>query len=166
LLALFFSACSRVDVKVSVVSDEKNEIVELIGQLAHADESTRERAFQELQTYLVIETDVPEFSERLTLFHKHAPHSCKAEHEAQTLYVLELFARQEDVSSVLVKQSLRSKHARVRSKALELAHFSDNAIDEMLLGFEPDQENLQAYMIALQKLGTLEAEQRLSELGR
>ena len=144
---------------------ERSEMVELIGLLAHPNELNRARAHEQLLQYLVVDVDAPDYPDRLTLFHKFAPHACRADHEAQTLHILELFAAQEDITSILVVQCLRSPHASVRAAALELAHFSDNAVDEALLEFEPDAATLESYRIALKKLGTPEAAARLSRLG-
>ena len=138
--------------------------VELIALLAHPNELTRTRAHNELLRYLVKETEDPEYYDHLTLFHKHAPHACKKGHEAQTLHILGLFAAQEDISSILVQQCLRSKSAKVRATALEIAHFADNRIDELLLAFEPDAETVESYRIALKNLGTKPALKRLAEM--
>ena len=138
--------------------------VELIGLLGHPNELTRTRAHQELWRYLVADTAAAEFADRLTKFHKYAPHACKAGNEAQTLHILGLFAAQLDISSILVDQCLRSPHPRVRATALELAHFSDNSVDDVILAFAPDPETLFSYKIALQKLGTPEAAARLVEI--
>jgi hypothetical protein len=138
--------------------------VELIALLAHPNELTRTRAHAELRRYLVEETEAPEYYDRLTLFHKHAPHACKRGHEAQTLHILGLFAAQKDISSILVKQCLRSESARVRGTALEIAHFTDNRIDEELLAFVPDAETVESYRIALKNLGTAQALKRLAEM--
>ena len=166
VLGLFLVACDRemrTD-EISSVPREKNETIELIGQLADPDGSIRGRAYKELQRYIVVETDAPEFSERLTRFHKHAPHACKAENEAQTLSILNLFEAQQDITSVLVTQCLGSKHATVRAKALGLAYLSDNSISETLLAFDPDPKTAAAYTVALMKLGTPEALERIAEL--
>ena len=138
--------------------------VELIKLLAHPNELTRVRAHQRLHRFLVVETEHADYADRLTRFQKYAPHACKANHEPQTLHILGLFAAQQDISSILVKQCLDSPHARVRATALELAHFSDNAIDEELLAFQPDRSTLASYKIALHKLGTPEAARRLAEI--
>ncbi len=141
-------------------------IVELIGLLDHPNELTRTLAHQELWRQLVVETSAPQHPDRLTRFHKFAPHACKAGSEVQTLHILGLFAAQSDISSILLKQCLRSPHSRVRATALEFAHFSDNAVDETLLAFEPDPTTIVSYRIALQKLGTAEALERLAEIAR
>ena len=138
--------------------------VELIGLLSHPNELTRTLAHQELWRQLVVETGAAEYPDRLTRFHKFAPHACKAGNEAQTLHILGLFAAQGDLSSILVKQCLSSPHPLVRATALELAHFADNPIDETLLAFEPDVATLASYLIALQRLGTAEAVARLAEV--
>ena len=122
--------------------------VELIALLAHPNELTRTRAHIELRRCLVEETGAPEYYDHLTLFHKHAPHACKKGHEAQTLHILGLFAAQKDVTSILVKQCLRSDSAKVRATALEIAHYTDNRIDEALLAFVPDAETIESYRIA------------------
>ena len=147
-----------------LVAVEGLATVELIALLAHPNELTRTRAHPELLRYLVVDIAAPEYPDRLTRFHKYAPHACKAEHEAQILHILGLFAAQQDISSILVNQCLRSEHARVRATALELAHLSDNPIGETLLAFDPDPTTLASYRIALQKLGTPEAAQRLAAL--
>lgn len=141
------------------------ETVELIGLLAHPNELMRTRAHQELHRHLVVESGAVDYPERLTRFHKFAPHACKDDHEAQTLHILGLFAAQEDITSILVIQCLGSKHDRVRATALEVAHFSDNRIDDVLLAFDPDSATLASYKIALRNLGTAEARERLAELG-
>ncbi len=138
--------------------------VKLIGLLGHPNELTRTLAHQELWRLLIVETGAPEYPDRLTRFHKFAPHACKAGNEAQTLHILGLFAAQGDISSILVKQCLRSPHPRVRATALELAHFSDNPVNETLLAYEPDPATLASYRIALRKLGTAEAVARLAAL--
>ena len=141
------------------------ETVELIDLLAHPNELTRTRAHQELHRHLIVETEVVDYPERLTRFHKFAPHACKDDHEAQTLHILGLFAAQEDITSILLLQCLGSKHDRVRATALEVAHFSDNRIDAALLAFDPEPATLASYKIALRNLGTAEARERLAELG-
>ena len=137
---------------------------ELIALLAHPNELTRTRAHLELRRYLVVETDAPDYADRLTLFHKHAPHACRGGHEAQTLHILGLFGAQEDISRTLIEQSLASPHALVRATALELAHHSDNPIDKTLLEFVPDADTLPSYRFALRKLDTAEAAERLATL--
>lgn len=170
-LCLLFPSCGRsaepeapAANQAQLVAVEGLATVELIALLGYPNELTRTRAHLELLRYLVVDTGAAEYSERLTRFHKHAPHACKAEHEAQTLHILGLFAAQQDISSILVKQCLSSRHARVRATALELAHLSDNQIDETLLTFKPDPPTLASYRIALQKLGTRKSAQRLAEL--
>jgi len=140
-------------------------VVDLIGLLAHPNELTRTRAHLVLLRYLVVDTEAPEFMDRFTRFHKYAPHACKAGNEAQTLHILGLFAAQEDISSILVKQCLRSPSSIVRATTLEIAHFSDNRVDDTLLAFEPDAETIASYRIALRKLGTSDALQRLKDVG-
>jgi hypothetical protein len=108
---------------LQLVAVEGLGTVELIELLAHSNELTRTRAHLELLRYLVVEIDAPEYPDRLTLFHKFAPHACRARHESQTLHILGLFVAQEDISSILIKQCLRSPHARVRATTLELARF-------------------------------------------
>ncbi len=147
-----------------LVTVEGLRTVELIALLGHPNELTRTRAHTELRRYLVEETESPKYYDRLTLFHKHAPHACKQGHEAQTLHILGLFAAQEDISSILVRQCLRSESARVRATTLEIAHFADNRIDEVLLAFVPDAETVESYRIALQNLGTPQALKRLAEM--
>ncbi len=137
---------------------------ELIALLAHPDALVRTRAHDTLLRYLATETGAPEFADRLTRFHKHAPHACKADHEAQTLYILGLFAELEDISSILIAQCLQSSHPRVRAAALEAAHFADNRIDGIILAYDPDPATLASYRIALRNLGTEEAAARLAAL--
>lgn len=149
---------------LQLVTVEGLGTVELIALLAHPNELIRTRAHLKLRRFLVEETEHPEFYDRLTLFHKHAPHACKQGHEAQTLHILGLFAAQEDISSILVKQCLRSNSAKVRATALEIAHFTDNRIDEELLAFAPDPETIESYRVALRNLGTAPALKRLAEL--
>ncbi|MFT5105637.1 MAG: hypothetical protein ACI8XO_004832 [Verrucomicrobiales bacterium] len=164
---------SRAENTVEAVSEPARQLVavnglgtlELIALLANPNELTRTRAHQELLHYLVVETDHPEHPDRLTRFHKSAPHACRANHEAQTLHILGLFAAQRDISSILLKQCLRSPHPRVRATALELAHFADNEINEVLLAFDPDPATLPSYRIALRKLDTPEAARRLRKIG-
>ena len=144
------------------VAVESFGIVELIEQLAHPDADTRGDAVQKLERYLVGETGAPEYPDRLTQFHKHAPHACRAGNETQTLHILTLFAAQGDISSILVKQCLQSPHSRVRSAALDVAHFSDNPVDASLLAFEPDPETLDSYRSALRRLRTPDAIERLA----
>jgi len=139
-------------------------VVELIELLAHPNEQVQTRARLQLNAYLIDGTDDVDYAERLTRFHKFAPHACKAGHEAQTLHILELFAAQEDVSSILVKQCLASPKPRVRAKGLEVAHFSDNDLEAELLQFEPDAETLASYKFALEQMGTPRAEDRLETL--
>jgi hypothetical protein len=157
-------ATENADQAAQLVAVEGLGTLELVALLAHPNELTRTRAHQQLLRYLVVETGNPEYPQRLTLFHKHAPHACKKGPEAQTLHILGLFAAMEDISSILVKQCLRSPHPRVRATALELAHLSDNPIDEFLLAFEPDPDTLVSYRIALRKLGSPQAARRLAEL--
>ena len=147
-----------------LVAVEGLGIVGLIELLAHPNELTRTRAHAELHRYVVVDTADPDYPERLTRFHKFAPHACRAGHEAQTLHILGLFAAQEDISSILITECLRSKHLRVRATALELARFSDNPLDEVLLAFSPDAATLASYEIALRHLGTPESEKRLAGL--
>lgn len=147
-----------------VIEVEGLDTVRLIALLAHPNELTRTRAHFLLRQYLVEDQDSPEFYDRLTLFHKHAPHATKKNNEAQTLHILGLFAAQEDISSVLVKQCLRSEFARVRATVLEIAHFADNRIDRELIAFVPDAETTHSYRIALENLGTAEALERLKEI--
>lgn len=149
---------------LQMVTVEGLGTVELIALLAHPNELTRARAHIQLRHHLVEETEAPDYYDHLTLFHKHAPHACKKGHEAQTLHILGLFAAQEDISSILVKQCLRSDFARVRATALEIARFTDNRIDEELLAFVPDAETIASYRIALQNLGTPQARERLAEM--
>ena len=111
---------------------ERSEIVELIGLLAHPNELNRARAHEQLLQYLVVDVDSPEYPDRLTLFHKFAPHACRADHEAQTLHILELFAAQEDITSILVVQCLRSPHASVRAAARSL--FATGNFDDIRIG--------------------------------
>ena len=165
--ALCFSACKEEGVQVERLQIEEVdglEVVALIDLLAHPNELTRTRAHLQLHGYLIDETAHPDHAERLTRFHKFAPHACKAGHEAQTLHILGLFAAQEDITSILVKQCLQSPDARVAATALEVAHFSDNRIDQELLAFVPGAETLASYKFALQKLGTAEALARLADL--
>lgn len=149
---------------LQIVEVEGLETLELIGLLAHPNELTRTRAHQVLLRYLVVEIKAPEFPDRFTRFHKFAPHACKAGHEAQTLHILGLFAAQKDISSILVKQCLLSPSAKVRATTLEIAHFSDNAVDDILLAFQPDPETIASYKIALRNLDTPNSLKRLKAL--
>ncbi len=148
LLATLWYCCTLSTAFASPL--ETPGILQQIQQLGHTHADIRFRAHRALYQTLVLDTDHPDYFNRVTLFYKQAPHICRKENnKLQTLHVLHLFAAQEDISNVFLEQCLKSRYISVQKTALQFSIHSDNSLTKALQSYTPSPETLRDYKLAL-----------------
>ncbi len=129
--------------KVPQLSKASNE--ELIEFLGHANGTVRDKA----QRLLVEKLEKTDAAENSKILAKALEVGLKSNNEYQMVHLLWTLEVTGVIPSQLLLRALASESNQLQTIALELSHFSDQPLDDILINYEPTQQTVYSYSYAL-----------------